>query len=94
MQIDSNALFVRQPDVVACELGTGMALLNMQEGKYYRLNDTAKLIWDQLEEPSNVASLVDSIVNRFEISVADCTGDVVAVVTKLCEYNLVRQFSA
>jgi hypothetical protein len=94
MQIDSNALFVRQPDVVACELGTGMALLNMQEGKYYRLNDTAKLIWDQLEEPSNVASLVDSIVNRFEISVADCTGDVVAVVTKLCEDNLVRQFSA
>ncbi len=94
MQIDSNILFVRQPDVVACELGTGMALLNMQEGKYYRLNDTAKLIWDKLEEPSSVESLVDSIVNRFEISVADCTGDVVAVVTKLCEDNLVRQFSA
>ena len=94
MQFDAKVLFVRQPDVVACELGTGMALLNMQEGKYYRLNDTAKLIWDQLEQPSSVGSLVDSIVKRFEIGVAECTSDVIAVVTELCEDNLVRQYSA
>ena len=82
-------VFVRADDIVSCELGDGSALLNLQTSNYFRLNDTANFLWDQLESGGKSAQqLAEKIEEAYEVSQAECLPDVIALLTEMKNANL------
>lgn len=82
--------FVRSEDVVSCELEGGSALLDLRSSTYFRLNETANFLWEQLGDASLSADeLADRISQTYSVSKAECLPDVLAVLAELQDSKLV-----
>ena len=79
---------VRSPEPIAAEVGDGLVMLSVQEGKYFSLNPTAAAIWRRLESPMRIGELCDHIVDEFDISREHAIQAVSAFVTKLIEQKI------
>lgn len=85
-----RGLRLRQaPDVVACQLDGGNALLDLASSDYYRLNRTAASIWDGIGEGLTVPEIVDRLLSHYEVEYAQCAADVEAVVSALLDAELI-----
>jgi len=63
-------------------------MMNIDKGKYYALEGTAKLIWGALESPKRVQDLVTDMVETYEVEKDQCMTDVVGFLTDLVENEL------
>ena len=80
---------VRSPEPIAAEIGDGLVMLSVQEGKYFSLNATAAAIWRRLEAPMRIGELCDQIVGEFDTSREHAIQAVPEFVAKLIEQNIV-----
>lgn len=80
-----------RPDVMGCQLGEGLALLDMRSGTYFQLNEVGAFVWNALDGRS-VADIADGVAREYAIpaaGIADVTEDVRAVVRDMLENDLV-----
>ena len=80
---------VRSSEPIAAEVGDGLVMLSVQEGKYFALNATAAAIWRRLEAPMRVGDLCDRIVEEFDTSREHAIQAVPEFVAKLIEQKIV-----
>lgn len=94
MDVSGSTVFVLEGDVVACEISSGSAVLNLKTSRYFSLNPTAAVLWDALQEREDKAMAVDEmcavLVARYDISREDCYSDVVSIFTQFEKTGLVR----
>jgi hypothetical protein len=79
---------VRSPEPIAAEVGDGLVMLSVQEGKYFSLNPTAAAIWRRLESPMRIGELCDQMVDEFDIGREHAIQAVPAFVAKLIEQKI------
>jgi hypothetical protein len=68
-------------------------LMSVENGKYYNMEEIGTRIWTLLETPTAVAAECDQMVHEFEVERAVCEADVLALLTKLLENDLIRVVS-
>ncbi|MGI6852229.1 PqqD family protein [Mesorhizobium sp. 1B3] len=76
-------------DVVFCELGGELALLDLHSNTYYGLNKVGARIWELIQEPRSVSQLCEAIVEMYDVDPARCRVDVEALVTHLARVRLI-----
>lgn len=82
---------VRQAEnVVACELEGGKALLDLSTSNYYKLNETAALVWEWIGAGATVSSLVERMMDSYDVSQDECTADVEAIIADFRDSGLVE----
>ncbi len=86
--VDLDSWVVRSGEPIAVEIGDGLVMLSVQEGKYFSLNATAAAIWQGLEVPIQVRRLRDRIVGEFDTSADHAAQAVVEFIEKLLEQNI------
>jgi len=71
--------------------GTGV-LLNLETLFYYSLNRTGVVLWQEIERgsPPTVGLLVNAICRRFDVDEEGARLGIVAFVTRLAEFKMVR----
>ena len=79
---------VRSPEPIAAEVGDGLVMLSVQEGKYFSLNPTAAAIWRRLESPMRVGELCDQIIEEFDTSTEHAIRAVSEFIAKLIEQKI------
>jgi hypothetical protein len=79
---------VRSSEPIAAEVGDGLVMLSVEEGKYFSLNPTAAAIWRRLESPVRIGELCDQIVEEFDISREHAIHAVPAFIAKLLEQKI------
>ena len=87
--ITKQSRFVRASDVVACDLDGGQALLDLKQSQYYRLNDTASVVWDALQAARTLDDLVHAVTQEFDVSADRCRPDVEALLRSMAQSGLV-----
>jgi len=80
---------VRSPEPIAAEVGDGLVMLSVEEGKYFSLNATAAAIWRRLDAPMRISELCNQIVEEFDTSREHAIQAVPEFVAKLIEQNIV-----
>lgn len=83
-------LFRANEDVVVCDLGEGLALLNLETSTYYSLNAVAAAAWEALQRPITHEQLTDNICRKFDVARPTCVGDMNKLLENLSEARLVR----
>ena len=78
-------------DVVFTDFDNGEAMIvDLQTKQYYRLNETAALIWRSLENGKGIDEIIAELQSRYEVSREHATSSVDALLSKLASRNLVR----
>ncbi len=58
-------------------------VLDTSGGMYYGLNEMAAFIWERMTTPSTVRRVRDAILAEFEVDVAECERDLLALLVRL-----------
>lgn len=77
-------------DVVAAHLEGEAVLLHLGTKQYFRLNETGAAIWKSLEQGYDVATIVTSLVDEFEVDAATADAEVRRVLGDLKERRLIE----
>jgi hypothetical protein len=78
---------------VGTRVGTGTVILDLEAGRYYSFEDTALVIWDLLEAPQSLASIVENLTGSYNVTHEQCQTDVAKFVNRLTQKSLVRLVS-
>jgi hypothetical protein len=85
-----NATFVANPDVVSSALGDGAALLDLKASVYYSLNAVGAYVWNALQSPTSLSSLVAAVSDQFDVEPARCEADLRSILGALADAKLVE----
>jgi hypothetical protein len=75
-------------DVLTAHLEGEAVLLHLETKQYYRLNDTAAVIWKGLESGLDPTAIVGGLVQDFDIDAATAQAEVERVLGELRERGL------
>ena len=78
------------PDVVACDLEDGLAILNPHKGTYYSLNDVGRFVWLLMTTPVTPESLCGAIVENYDCDAHIATADIATLIAELQAADLIR----
>lgn len=69
---------------LAADMGDGeMAMLSIDSGQYFHLNETSSRIWELIEAPICVREICETLKAEFDIDDEQCEAEVLALVTRL-----------
>jgi len=86
--------FSRCPEVIGAELENSLVLLHTRTWTYLELNDTGVGVWQQLEQPRSLATLVAALVNEFEVDEPRCRRETQDFIADLLAKQFIQCVSA
>jgi hypothetical protein len=89
--ITADTLLVRNDALVAAPMGTDVAMMDMDTGKYFVLHHVAAFIWERLATPATPAQLCEALTQQFEVTAERCRGDVLPFLQKAHDKGLIRR---
>jgi hypothetical protein len=88
--ITPTTRLVRDPALISAPFGKEIAMLHVDSGRYYFLNDVAAAVWEHLEAPTTPAALCATLTARYEVSPAQCEAEVLSLLDALLEKEMIR----
>jgi hypothetical protein len=73
---------------LCCELSGEMVILSADTGTYFGLDRVGVFIWNLIQEPADLASIRDAIMNRFEVDQEQCEEELKLFVRDLLAHGL------
>jgi len=75
---------------VSSRLGDEVAILELDQGVYYGLNDTGSFLWNLMQEPVRVNEMHAALVEEFEVDVDTAEKDLLRVLGELRDAGLIE----
>ena len=88
-EIDLSTVFCSRPDVVACEIESGSALLDLDSSRYFRLNGSASYVWQIIQQPIPLGDICKQMLDHYDVEEEQCLADIIAVLTAFEKAGLV-----
>lgn len=66
-------------------------MMDMDQGKYFSLNQTATAIWELLDKPLAMDELCDSLLEEYEVNREECFDDVRGYLEEMIKMGLVKE---
>jgi hypothetical protein len=76
-------------NVLAAHLAGEAVLLNLADKNYYRLNETAALIWSEIEKRSDREQIISRVVDSYDVSVEQAAAEIDEVLGELLSRRLI-----
>jgi hypothetical protein len=88
--LTADSTVVRTGDLVTAPVGDAIAMLNIDAGSYYVLDEIAAAIWDQLQAPITPGAICERLRQRYDVAPAQCETDVLTFLRALQGKGLLR----
>jgi hypothetical protein len=85
-----SAVVVATDDQISCNLDGEAAILNLSSGTYYGLNEVGATVWDLISSPRRVAEIRDTLLECYDVEVAQCERDLNALLLDLASHRLIK----
>lgn len=86
------AQYIPNPNVVSTELDDAESvLLDLNTRRYYTLNETGVVIWQQLKDGKSIREVAVAVASRFDITADEATTFVEVFVSSLEQEGLVSR---
>ena len=86
----ADSVVQASPSQASCDLEGEAAILNVETGTYYGLDNVGARIWQLLQKPSRVADIRDTIVAEYDVERERCENDLLKLLDDLAEAGLVQ----
>jgi hypothetical protein len=84
----------RAESFVQAELDLGLIILDVQNGRYYSLNETAFAIWRLLESARSVQEISGLLVGQYDVPADHCEQVTASLIATLQQKGLVEPIEA
>jgi hypothetical protein len=88
--LELNSIIERNADVIAAETGKDLVMVSISNGLYYGVSDTAREIWESLEQPKQISELIDHLCSTYEIDPASCQEQTLSFLDSLLSERLLK----
>lgn len=89
-QLTLDATLSQTTKQVSADMGGEVAMLNIETGNYYHLNETGTHIWELLETPQKGSELCDRLETKFDIDRETCEKEVLSHLQQLLRNEMVE----
>jgi len=83
--------YQRNSKTISGRLHDEMVMMDIDQGKYFSLNNSATAIWEHLEKPLTVEELCGILTGEFEIDSAQCCKEVSEYLDEMVKIGLVHE---
>lgn len=87
-------LIVRTNDILSNNIDSETILLHIKNSKYYGMDTIGSRIWQLLEHPIEVNTLIQTLVEEYEVTFENCEQDVLLFLSQLLEEKLLQILDA
>ena len=87
--MDLSTKIARSENFIHNVIDGELVMMNIETGSYVSMNNTGKIIWEQLEQSKTVEEIISDLLTQFEIERSQCEADVLPFIDKMIEQNLV-----
>lgn len=87
---NSAAAWMASDEVVAANLGDGLALLNLRTNEYFSLNEVGAFVWNVLQSPQPRGEIIRAVTDKFEVEADVCAGDLDLLLEDLRRASLIE----
>ncbi|MBF0498456.1 MAG: lasso peptide biosynthesis PqqD family chaperone [Deltaproteobacteria bacterium] len=88
--ISSASIISRSQDVVSGNIDGEIVMMHIKAGMYYGLDDVASRIWELTEEPLRVDTLIDRLLDEYNVDRTTCERDVLDFLEDLHQGNILE----
>jgi hypothetical protein len=88
--ISLNSTVVAAKGQVSSEIGSEVAILDLEAGTYYGLDAVGARIWALIHEPKMVSEVRDVILDEYQVDPGRCERDLLALLRRLADEGLVE----
>ena len=85
----SHQLYTRTADVIEADVGGEVVLLHTQNWQYFEFDKVGAAIWDLLNAPSSLDTLVESLTSQFEVDQNLCREETKSFLDEMIAQGLV-----
>jgi hypothetical protein len=86
--MDLNITLAKGENYLANEIDGEVVMMNIETGLYVSLNNTGKVIWDLLDTPKSIQTIIDLLVDTYKITLEQCTTDVVPFIEQMMQQEI------
>lgn len=90
MSVPLHTVIRRSPEIMHSDLGDQVVMMDLDAGAYYGLNAVGARIWTYAEEPIALATVVDKLLEEFEVERGECEVAVGEFVEGMIERKVVE----
>lgn len=88
--VEPEQVVIARRNVVISELPDGIALLDLDAGKYYSLNIVGAHVWRMMQAPVSEEDITSGICEHFTVARDNCRADVNKLLESLLKAGLVE----
>ncbi|HKO01339.1 MAG TPA: PqqD family protein [Thermoanaerobaculia bacterium] len=83
MQLSPATRIRRNSDIIAAGISEQTILLNPSDWTYVHFNETAARIWEALDEPRSIESVIEVLMRDYAVDRSTCEREVDAFVSEM-----------
>ena len=88
--IDKDSRVVAIKKQISTELGGEVAILHLDSGIYYSLNEVGAGIWAFIQRSRSVNEILTALSNRYKVTPKECERDLFVFLEDLQAENLIQ----
>lgn len=75
---------------ISCNLEGTVAILNLESGVYFGLDEVGATVWEMIASPRRIDELCDALTQNFDVDPARCRRDLLALLSDLESHGLIE----
>ena len=81
--------YIQNKEVIQSRIGDEIVMLDVESGFYFGLNSVASVIWDMMKEKVDFDTMVDALMNEFDIDRSTCESDTLELLGQMAEKKII-----
>ncbi|MBN2613957.1 MAG: lasso peptide biosynthesis PqqD family chaperone [Bacteroidales bacterium] len=90
LKIAGSTVLQRRQNQLFSEIDGEVVMLSVENSEYYGMDTVGSRIWQLLENPLSFKSLVDALLEEYEVTEEQCTANTHTFIEQLAEKGLVE----
>lgn len=89
MELTGDTILKKSDDLIEASLGDSLALMSIESGKYFGMNQVAKHIWQTMDQEVSFSDLISELTNIFDIDSETCASNCREFIQELHQKDMV-----
>lgn len=89
-EVSVDSVVVASKRQVSSDLGGEAAILDLEGGVYYGLDEVGARIWEMIQEPRPASEVRDALLEEYDVEPERCERDLLALLERLAEERLIE----
>ena len=88
-KVTLDSIIIQAEDHVSTDIDGEVVLMDMENGNYFGFDKILSRIWNMIETPTPISSLIAQIMQEYDVKRTECESDILDVLNKMLKDKLI-----